>query len=89
MAFTVSHIVKPVFGNQRVHVMKVTTDSAENVIDTGLGYVEFFTVTPIKCTDGAFSAYANSGTTGTAMVGYIGFSGCGSGDIYQVVAYGH
>lgn len=89
MAFTVSSIAKPVFGNQRLHVMRVTTDGAEDLVSSGFNYIDFMTVTPIKCTDGAFAAYPNSGTTGTAIAGSIGFSGCATGDIFQVVVYGH
>lgn len=88
MAFTVSSIAKPAFGNQRVHVMRVTTDSAENVVETGLQLIHWHEISWIKCTDAAFSARENAGTTSTVLAGTIGFSGVASGDIFFLTVYG-
>lgn len=89
MAYTVSAIAKTVLGNERTHVFRVTTDSAEDTVDTALQWIDWHSISWIKCTDAAFSAYPNSGTTGTALAGKVGFSGVASGDIFFLTVYGH
>lgn len=88
MAFTVSAIAKTVFGNQRTHVFRVTTDAAEATLDTGLTWIEWHAISPVKCTDAVFCAYPNSGSTGTAIAGSIGLSGLATGDIFFLTVYG-
>ena len=42
MAFTASSIVKTVFGDMRVHVVRYTADAATQAIDSGLDFAETF-----------------------------------------------
>lgn len=97
MAFTVSSVFRTVFGNQRVHVQQVTPDAAEGTVATTLGVVSWALVSPRKVatftasgnTAQSYVNYVlNAGSTGTAINGTLGFSGCVASDIYLVVSFG-
>lgn len=97
MAFTVSSITNSVFGNMRVIFQQVTPDAAEGTVTTGLNNIIYAEVSPRKRatfiasgnTSQSYMNYAlNAGSTGTALAGVLGFSGCVASDIYLVVSYG-
>lgn len=97
MAFTVSHLVDTVFGNKRVSVQQVTPDASEGVVATRLSKLDFAIVTSRKnatfvASGNTAQSYLNyvinAGSTGTAINGSIGFSGCIANNILYVVSFG-
>ena len=97
MAFTTSHLFDTVFGNQRVSIQQVTFDAAEGTVVTRLPKVNFALVSMRKQasfvasgnTSQTYVNYViNAGTTGTAINGTIGFSGCVANNIAYVVSFG-
>jgi hypothetical protein len=97
MGFTVSNVFNSVFGDRRVSVEQVTADAAEGRVTTRLSKIEFAIVSPRKQasfvasgnTSQTYVNYAiNAGSTGTAINGTIGFSGCVANNIYFVVSFG-
>jgi hypothetical protein len=75
-------------GNKLAYNIEVTTDGADSVIDTGLSWVEGFTLGVVSCNTAPHWVATNSGTTGTALAGYLGCSGFTSGDNFFVLVYG-
>ena len=86
---TTSFIAKTVMGDKRVNLLRVTTGGAEEVVDTGLAYVEAFSVGNVKCTDATYSMRENVGTTSTANAGKLDLSGMATGDIFFITVFGH
>lgn len=87
MAFTVSR-KQSVFGNQRVVLMDVTTDGAEDNIDSGLDVIDAFSLGDKSITTSAFTLHENVDSSGTAANGTIGASGLTSGDEFFLIIYG-
>jgi hypothetical protein len=87
MAFTVVR-TPIVSGNKRGTIMQVTADGAEAALDTGLGYVEGFSLGYKSMTAITYTIYANQGTTSTAANGTLGISGLTSGDEFFIIVYG-
>lgn len=97
MAFAVSSIVNTVFGDAGVSVQQVTPDAAEGTVVTGLPVVRFALVSERKratfvASGNTAQSYTNfvinAGTTGTAALGTIGFSGCVANSIFYLVSFG-
>ena len=97
MAFTTSHLFDTVFGNKRVSVQQVTPDAAEGTVSTRLAKVDWALVSERKRatfvasgnTSQSYVNYAiNAGSTGTAINGTIGFSGCVANNIFYLVSFG-
>ena len=88
MAFTVSRVKNDVKGSEREITLQVTTDSAEGTIESGLSFVRSFSIGPVSMADAAISIKANLGSTSTALNGFLGISGCGSGDVFFLRCYG-
>lgn len=88
MAYTWTVSGKSVYGNQRVVYGTVVADAATGNINTGLSAVECVTMTPKSLTTGAVKLRVNVLESGTAAVGYVGFSGVTSGDEMFVAVYG-
>jgi len=88
MAFTTSLLVKTVFGDKRVHGYRITADAATQAIDTGLDYIDMFSVGHQSCTTAAFKVAINEGAAGTSTLGTIGISGAASGDEFFITVYG-
>lgn len=87
MAYTVSK-KQTVFGNERVVILDVTADAATQTVETGLKYVDGFSLGIQSCSTAAIKVYANSNASGVLSAGVIGISGCASGDEFFVVCYG-
>ena len=88
MAWTVAILDKPVEGAKRCHVLSMTADAAEQAVDTGLSRIDYFLLGPKSMATGAPHIYANVGSTGTALNGYLGCSGFVSGDVLFAKVYG-
>lgn len=88
MAWTRTITHKDAFGSKRVHVLELTADSAEASLDSGLSYIDWISVGIQSCGTGAMKIATNSGSTGTALVGYLGISGAASGDHFFVTCFG-
>ena len=88
MAFTTSIVVQGVSqGNQLTRVLNVTADAAEANIVTGLKKILYAQVTALSAATNA-NIRINADSSGVASIGVLGMSGCTSGNIYLVVAYG-
>lgn len=89
MAWTVSKDAA-VVGNKRMIIASVTSDSAEANLALGLGYVDHVSVSLISCSTGTALPHVakNMNSSGTASNGTVGISGCTSGDVFCIVAYG-
>ena len=87
MAFTVSR-EHTVLGNKRVVLMDVTTDGAEDNVDTGIDVIDAFTVGIKSVTTSFYMMQENVDSSGTASNGTIGMSGLVSGDEFFLVVYG-
>lgn len=93
MAFTVSNIFNSAFGDQRVVLQDVTTDSAENTWATPLlritGYIRCGQSGATDSTAAIFPPTAiNAGTTGTVNAGYMAMTSCVSGATYRYLIFG-
>lgn len=86
MAYTVSR-KQSVFGNERVVILAVTADAATQTVETGLKYVDGFSVGNCSGASG-WKIYANSNASGVLSAGVIGISGAVSGDQAFIVVYG-
>jgi len=87
MAFTVVR-KESVFGNERVAILKVTTDAATQNVESGLSIIHGISLGISSCNSSNFKIGVNSATTGTAIAGYLGITGCTSGDTFYVTCYG-
>lgn len=87
MAYTITHN-KTVFGNKRVNVMKVVADAATQNVETGLGYIDGYTMGPQSIATANPSIIANLGAGATALNGTLGMSGLASGDEMFITVYG-
>lgn len=97
MAFTVSHLFDTNFGNQRVSVQRVTPDAAEGTVVSRLAKVNWAMISSRKKasfiasgnTSQTYVNYVeNAGSTGTAINGTIGFSGCVANEVFYCVSFG-
>jgi len=88
MAYTTSFLVKTVYGNQRVHGIRITADAATQAIDTGLSSIDTITLCPQSLTTAAIKVAINELAAGTASVGYVGVSGAASGDEFILTVFG-
>lgn len=88
MAFTIVR-TPSAFGNQRVVMMDVTADAAEQNIVTNMGRVVAYSYGPSSMNSSNIHIAANSTSTGTAAMGTIGVSGCTTGDRFFLTVYGY
>ncbi len=88
MAFTVVVLEKTVFGNQRVHHLKITADGAEDNITTGLKVVRNAIVAPGSLTTAIYNVYPNEDSSGTSSNGTLGISGIANGDVLFATVFG-
>ena len=86
MAWTLTK-TKTVFGDKKVVIIDVTTDSAEATVETGLKRIDGFTM-GIQSLTALATMLPNVGSTATALNGYIGASGFTSGDEMFLTVYG-
>jgi hypothetical protein len=87
MAYTVT-ITKTVFGNKRAHGLKIVADAASATVETGLSQIDFFSVGIASMNSANIKLRPNAGAGSTAAAGYLGVSGCTSGDEFYVTVYG-
>jgi len=87
MAYTVT-INKTVFGNKRVHGLKIVADAASATVETGLSYIDWYSVGVSSMNSMGIRLRPNTGAGSTSAVGYLGVSGCTSGDEFYVTVYG-
>jgi hypothetical protein len=88
MAYTVAILKKLSVGNQKCHVLSITADAATQNVDSGLSYIDDFTVGCQSMASTPIKIFANSGAAGTAIAGTLGISGAASGDVFFVRVYG-
>lgn len=88
MAFTVTRYPSD-FGNKKVVLLDVTADAAEANINCGFTFIEAIAVGLCSMNSSNIHIAVNSGSTGTALVGFLGISGCTSGDRFFVSVFGH
>jgi hypothetical protein len=89
MAWTITRLVNTVFGNDRVVMLKVSTDAATQTVETGLSYIYGVSLAPVSMsTLGSFTIQPNSGASGVKKLGYIGCSGFAATDTFYLTVYG-
>lgn len=89
MAYTLSTVFNTALGDKRVRAVRVTADAAEtNLSALGFGVIETVSIAPEKGQTMP-AAHVNKNSSGTASNGGIGISGCSSGNIFQMIIYGH
>jgi hypothetical protein len=88
MAFTTSMLFQTVQGDKRVQAIRVTADGATGTVPTSLNVVEACVVGPVSAPTNPVIAI-NQGTTGTSILGTVGMTSCTSGNVYQLIVYGH
>jgi translation initiation factor 1 (eIF-1/SUI1) len=88
MAFTVAINNKVNLGNQRVHQISCSVDSASGNVVTGLKVVEHVEISPISMASAAIIVKKNIGSGATAVNGTINFNGMATGDVFFITAYG-
>lgn len=88
MAFTVAINQKKSEGNQRVHQISCSVDSASGNVVTGLKVVEHVHVTPISMNSAAIIVKRNVGSGATAIPGTVNLNGMTSGDVFYMTCYG-
>jgi hypothetical protein len=89
MAYTVSFPVKTVFGDKRVHIMRVVADAATQTVETGFKVVDGVALSPCSLSTAAIKIYANSNASGVQSFGVLGLSGLASGDDLFITVFGH
>lgn len=89
MAWTVSFVAKTVFGDQRVHILRLQPDAATQTVETGMKVVLAHAVGYQSCATGPNFCYANSNASGVQSFGVLGLSGFSSGDDLFVTVFGH
>jgi hypothetical protein len=88
MAWTVTVQSKGVEGNHRVVALDCTADAATQNVDSGLDYIDHFTIGIKSLSTAGVKIYENSGAAGTSLVGILGCSGFVSGDQLFIKCYG-
>lgn len=90
MAYTVSAVVNTVFGDKRVRSLKITADAATQTVESGLEYIDAFSVgiQSVTTAGGLPAIYANSNASGVQSFGVLGISNLASGDELFVTVYG-
>jgi hypothetical protein len=88
MAWTVTKRIT-IFGDQAISLINLLPDAAESAVDTGLSRVDGFAIgINSMTTTASYHVKKNVGSTGTALVGYLGCSGFTSGDVVDVIVWG-
>lgn len=92
MAFTVTQIVKSVWGDQRLNTFRVTADNTSGTVATGLPVILDYMISQEAVASAPTMnipvVKINAGTTGTSTLGTVGLSNCVSGDIYHLWVIG-
>lgn len=89
MAYTSSALVKTVYGNQRIHHLRVTADATSGAVDTGFSVVNFLHASPQSATTMGFRMFMNQNSGLTANNGSVALSGLVSGDVIYVTVFGN
>lgn len=87
MAFTIVKNVT-VLGNERVVHMDVTADAATQTIEPGLSKIFGVAYCPCSMNSSNIHISPNSGALNTSLVGFIGVTGCTSGDRFFMSVFG-
>ncbi len=85
---SVSILSKTAFGDKRVHIISFVAEAAETNIDTGLEYVEAYSVGVKSAATFAYYMFNNKDSSNVASNGYIGVSGLAAGDDFFITCYG-
>ena len=88
MAFTVGVNKKVNVGDQRVHQISCSVDSASGNIVTGLKSVEHVAICPISMATAAIIMKKNIGSGATSVPGTININGAATGDVFFLTVYG-
>jgi len=88
MAYTVSHLMSTVMGDQRAIGARVTADAATGSWDTGLGNINIVNNAVQSGASAPVMFAINEGVSGTAIAGTVGITGAASGDEFLITAYG-
>lgn len=87
MAYTVVN-TPTTFGNKKVRLLKITADAATQTVETGLGFIEHFSVGWSSMATQAIKTSINSNASGVQSFGVLGLTGCASGDEMYITVYG-
>jgi hypothetical protein len=88
MAFTISVIQKTVWGDNKVHTLSCTVDSASGNIDTGLSNVYGLTHACASMATAGIRLQRNLGSNSTAIPGYVNVNSAAAGDVFILTVYG-
>jgi hypothetical protein len=88
MAFTVGINKKYNMGDQRVHQISCSVDSASGNILTGLKSVEHLHISPISMATASIVLKRNIGSGATSVPGTININGAANGDVFYLTVYG-
>lgn len=88
MAFTATLVKRSVHGDEAVVHYTVTADAASGSVNTGLGNIVNYSLTPSSLNSANHKTYKNALGGATAAAGYVGFDGCTSGDTWYLVVFG-
>ena len=88
MAWTATLNKKTVFGDMRVHMYELTSDSATLELDTGMDVVTH--IQPAVKSANTFGTFfdMNVNSTGVASNGTVAITGSTSGDDFFLTVYG-
>ncbi len=90
MAYTMSNLVRTVWGDHNVITTRVTADATSGTVDTGYKIIEFaIGIAPRSATTTGFRMFLNGTAASAACNGVIGFSGMVSGDVVDVTYAAH
>lgn len=88
MAFTGTIVKKESIGSTRMHLVAVTADAVSGAVDTGLSYVDAFSIGIISCATAGFQTRVNLSAASAALNGSVMVDNVASGDAFYIVAYG-
>ena len=88
MAWTATLNKKTVFGDMRVHMYELTSDSATLELDTGLEYIDH--IQPAVKSANTFGTFFDKNvlSAATASNGFVAITGSTSGDDFFLTVYG-
>lgn len=88
MAYTGTLVRETVFGNMRATILRVSADAASGSVDSQMGYVEGFSLSPVSMGTAAIKIKPNLDATSATANGKIFVSSAVSGDDFFLTIYG-
>lgn len=89
MAYTGSSLVKTVFGDKYIQIIRVTADATSGTIATGFNVIEAsLGITARSAATTGFRTFLNGTAASAACNGVVGFSGAVNGDVFDIAILG-